>query len=209
MAGRVTPEFMFQRVCRSVLRLAHGASQVRILTNVTAAGDTRKGHPAQPSASEACGNLFIANRATALDTLAIAAAFPGKVAFAGEAALDGLPWSLKFLLKPLVISRKEDLRLALANGRAVVAFPESRAGEPPSRCRYRLALFQHSVPLRPLGIDHGSEGWDLCIGESLPARGDPGAAGRREEARAALARLCQMRGANHDRDVAAVCSSAD
>jgi hypothetical protein len=103
--------------------------------------------------------VLVANRSGLFDPLVMVATLPGKVWFADRAALNGLPASLTYLLKPMVLGDRDGQTIPVAGsvrGRVlaalrsqciVVNFPESPVGEPVARSRYRLDVFQAAVEM--------------------------------------------------------------
>ncbi|MCP5115633.1 MAG: AMP-binding protein, partial [bacterium] len=98
--------------------------------------------------------VLVANRSGMLDPLVVLASLPREVLFAEVSALNGLPPSLRFLLKPLVLGHKQRDTLpsagavrqrvaeALEQGRTIFVFPDSSVGTPVLRSRFRLDTFQ-------------------------------------------------------------------
>ena len=112
--------------------------------------------------------VLVANRSGVLDPLVAVATLPGEIRFADATALNGLSRPLAFLLKPLVagpdheraVPRAGVLRRRVASvlekPGVVVVFPDSPAGTPVLRSRYRLDPFQAAVEmgasLHPMAI---------------------------------------------------------
>lgn len=165
--------------------------------------------------------VLIANRASHLDPLFLAAAISSPFLIADPAALASLPAEVKFLLKPLVApplngtvlspggTLRERVRHALAAGYSVLVFPDSPAGVPPHLSRFRLdaihAAAGTSSPIHPVGVRGTSPIFEPGVRQEPrhPVRifvGHPMAlevthhrelAGARERVREAIAKLCR------------------
>ncbi len=105
--------------------------------------------------------VVVANRAGRLDPLLLLASLPTPLVFADASALAALPAATAFFLRPLLASPasaspKDRIRAALDAGRWILVLPESPAGEPPYRNRFRLDAFHAAVesgaPLYPVAI---------------------------------------------------------
>lgn len=112
--------------------------------------------------------VLVANRSGMLDPLVVATAIPGEIRFAEISALSGLPPSLAFLLRPLVLGHADNnltpaagvlhqrISRALQKGRTVLLFPDSPIGAPVARSRFRLDAFRagadQTAPLHPTAI---------------------------------------------------------
>jgi fatty-acyl-CoA synthase len=130
--------------------------------------------------------VLMANRAGAVDALALAATLPMPVRFAHSGALEALPASMVFLLQPLVLpplrepslppggTLRQRIRRGLQDGHSVVALSEAPATVPAHLSRFRLdaldAAVQTGNPIYPLGVRGTSS--ILSRGVRMPGRGE-------------------------------------
>jgi hypothetical protein len=139
--------------------------------------------------------LYVANRTSADDIWAILNTFQGEVALAGEAALLGLNRAAKWALAPRIVP----LEQAFARRRAVLLLPDSAAGAPPARCRYRIEAFQAALAagadIVPVAVARRATGVNLLLGNPITAK-DSGrdAAALRDCTRAAIMKLLEGEG---------------
>jgi acyl carrier protein len=116
-------------------------------------------------------SVFVANSASALDPLVLAASLPAPFLFADSTALVRAPREVRFLFKPLVVppvkrnpsaagppggTLRDRVREALGSGFAIVSFADAPPGTPPEASRYRLdaidAAARTSAPIVPVGL---------------------------------------------------------
>jgi 1-acyl-sn-glycerol-3-phosphate acyltransferase len=164
--------------------------------------------------------VLMANRAGAADALALASVLAIPVRFSDSAALDTVPATLRFLLRPLVLpplrvpslppggTLRQRIRQGLEDGHAVIVLSEGPPTVPARLSRFRLdaldAAVQTGNPIYPLGIRGTSS--ILSVGTRMPGQveakiavGEPihiqmkdvrELAALREQVREAIARLC-------------------
>ncbi|HEX5411290.1 MAG TPA: AMP-binding protein [Terriglobia bacterium] len=164
--------------------------------------------------------VLMANRAGAIDALALAAILPTPLRFSDPGALDALPGVLVFLLRPLVLpplraaslppggTLRQRIRQGLEDGHSVLVLSEGPPTVPAHLSRFRLdaldAAMQTGNPIYPLGLRGTSS--ILSVGTRMPRRGEAKVAvGEpiyiqlndvrelavlREQVREAIARLC-------------------
>jgi hypothetical protein len=89
--------------------------------------------------------VVVTNRCSRLDALSLASLANGKVVFAGEESLIGLPRLALFLLRPVVIHKIDEIRKAIQQGAVVVLMPDSPVGAPAPRCRFRVDALQAAL----------------------------------------------------------------
>jgi acyl-CoA synthetase (AMP-forming)/AMP-acid ligase II/1-acyl-sn-glycerol-3-phosphate acyltransferase/acyl carrier protein len=121
-------------------------------------------------------SVFVANSASALDLLVLAASLPKPFLIADSTALARAPREVRFLFKRLVVpavkrnraadgppggTLRDRVREALGSGFTIVAFADGPPGTPPEASRYRLdaidAAARTSAPIVPIGLC-GTEG---------------------------------------------------
>ncbi|TAM83958.1 MAG: hypothetical protein EPN47_03890 [Acidobacteria bacterium] len=164
--------------------------------------------------------VLMANRAGAVDALALAALLPMPVRFSDSGALDSLPGAVAFLLRPLVLpplrisslppggTLRQRIRQGLEDGHSVIVLSDGPPMVPAHLNRFRLdaldAAVQTGSPIYPLGVRGTST--ILSLGTRMPGReeakiavGEPISiqindvrelAVLREQVREAIARLC-------------------
>ncbi|HET9178440.1 MAG TPA: AMP-binding protein [Terriglobia bacterium] len=164
--------------------------------------------------------VLMANRAGGVDALALAAVLPMPVWFSDSGAVDTLPATLIFLLRPLVLpplrapslppggTLRQRIRQGLEDGHAVMVLSEGPPTVPAHLSRFRLdaldAAVQTGNPIYPLGVRGTSS--ILSVGTRMPGRGEAKIAvggplyiqmndvrelaTLREQVREAIARLC-------------------
>jgi 1-acyl-sn-glycerol-3-phosphate acyltransferase len=165
-------------------------------------------------------SVLMANRAGAVDALALAALLPKPVRFSDSGALDSLPGAVAFLLRPIVLpplrvpslppggTLRQRIRQGLADGISVMVLSEGPPTVPAHLSRFRLdalnAAVQTGNPIYPLGVRGTSS--ILSVGARMPGRreaeitvGEPiyiqindvrELAVLREQVREAIAKLC-------------------
>lgn len=192
-------------------RLARGHQAGRIVQRAAALvlRFTAANRCRPPRAGDDVGSspsVFVANRLSVLDALVLAAALPAPIVFADEAVFAGLPASVVFLLRAVVVKPVEGqaappggtlqqrIRQALGSGNSVVVFPDAPLGAPPQLCRFRLealhAAIATTTPVRPVALRNRGT---VLIGDGIAVQkmeAKPEASELREHARRALARLC-------------------
>ena len=114
--------------------------------------------------------LLLANRASPIDPLLVAAAVRSPFVFADRTAFQDLGTAQAFLLEPLVATARGSgngtspfpAQAALDAGWSVVNFADSPVGEPPSRTRFRAESFAAAVaagvPVLPVALQTGANG---------------------------------------------------
>lgn len=164
--------------------------------------------------------VLMANRAGGVDALALAAVLPIPFRFSDSGALDTVPATLMFLLRPLVLpplrapslppggTLRQRIRQGLEDGHAVMVLSEGPPTVPAHLSRFRLdaldAAVQTGNPIYPLGVRGTSS--ILSVGTRMPGQGEAKiAVGQpiyiqmndvrelatlREQVREAIARLC-------------------
>jgi fatty-acyl-CoA synthase len=165
-------------------------------------------------------SVLMANRAGAVDALALAALLPKPVRFSDSGALDSLPGAVAFLLRPIVLpplrvpslppggTLRQRIRQGLDDGLSVMVLSEGPPTVPAHLSRFRLdaldAAVQTGNPIYPLGVRGTSS--ILSVGARMPGRreaeitvGEPiyiqindvrELAVLREQVREAIAKLC-------------------
>ncbi len=128
--------------------------------------------------------VIVANRSGRLDPLVMAALAPGRVYFAGEEALLGLPGWAAFVLCPFVVNRSECPRGIL------IVFPDGPAGVTPARSRFRLdplvAAMEAGCLLVPVAIREQAH---IHAGAPLAPEAGADPAAVRDRIRAEISRL--------------------
>ncbi|MDE0628711.1 MAG: AMP-binding protein [Bryobacterales bacterium] len=129
--------------------------------------------------------VLLANRASRIDPLLLAAALRSPFVFADRTGFEGLSPAEAFLLEPLVASGNGRGTLpaaaesALRAGCSLVSLADCPVGEPPARTRFRaepfLAAASSGAPLAPVALQASGRNGSIVVGA-----GDPDSIGAAE-----------------------------
>jgi 1-acyl-sn-glycerol-3-phosphate acyltransferase len=164
---------------RKAARIVQGA--VRCLLKLTGQRVTVQGRELVSPDQSA---VLVANRASRLDPLVLAAGLPSPYLIADSGAVAALPHNAAFLLKPLLLAPlkgevsppggtlRQRIRRALEEGYSVLVFPDGPAGVPARLSRFRLDAIHAAVvtssPIVPIGV----RGTSLILEAARNSNGD-------------------------------------
>jgi acyl carrier protein len=211
--GGLLARAMPGREAKGAIVAATSGILLRLLGHRISLEESERIEPGRPA-------VLMANRAGAVDALALAALLPMPVRFSDSGALDSLPGSVAFLLRPIVLpplrvpslppggTLRQRIRQGLEDGHSVMVLSEGPPTVPARLSRFRLdgldAAVQTGNPIYPLGVCGTSS--ILSLGARMPGRreakitvGEPiyiqindvrELAVLREQVREAIAKLC-------------------
>jgi acyl carrier protein len=175
LAARAVPS---QEAKGAIVALSSRAL-LKVLGHKISFEESERIEPGRPS-------VLMANRAGAVDALALAATLPMPVRFSDSGALDSLPGALVYLLQPMVLppfrepalppggTLRQRIRQGLEDGHSVIVLSEGPPAVPAHLSRFRLdaldAAVQTANPIYPLGVRGTSS--ILSLGRRMPGHGE-------------------------------------